>query len=79
MLRVIQFELEDNNYHLFEQLAAQENRSLSNFAETAILRCLQYVEYIDEFETTEINNNLDLQASLQRGITDTQNKCGHFL
>jgi hypothetical protein len=79
MLRVVQLELEDKNYHLFEQLAVQENRSLSNFAETAILRYLQSVEYVDEFETTEINNNLDLQTSLQRGIADAQNKRGHFL
>jgi len=56
MLRVVQLELEDKNYHLFEQLAVQENRSLSNFAETAILRYLQSVEYVDEFETTEIGS-----------------------
>ncbi len=56
MLRVVQLELEDKNYHLFEHLAAQENRSLSNFAETAILRYLQSVEYVDEFETTEIGS-----------------------
>lgn len=40
MLRVIQLKLEDNNYHLFEQLAAQENHSLSNFAEIALVKVI---------------------------------------
>lgn len=79
MLKMIQLELEEKQYNLFERLAIQENRSLANFAETAILYYIQSIEYVDEFEMNEINNNAELQHSLQQGIVDAQNRNGRFL
>ncbi|MFA4915106.1 MAG: hypothetical protein WC560_00365 [Syntrophales bacterium] len=79
MPKTITLRLDDDKYEVFKRLAEQENRPISNFIETATLRYIQSVEYVDEFEMDEIKGNTDLNESLQRGIEDAKSGRGYFL
>jgi hypothetical protein len=50
--------------------AQADNRSISNFMETATLRFLEQVEFTDEQEITEIRSHKTLLKSLKAGSTD---------
>ena len=49
------------------QLAEFDNRSISNFIESAVLRFIDEEEYLDDFENEEILSNKELMGSIQRG------------
>ena len=53
MSKTITLRLQESNYKLFKQLAEQDNRSISNFIETAALRFVDNVGLMDEFENQE--------------------------
>lgn len=72
MSKTITLNLSDDRYALFKAYAQTDNRSLENFIETSALRYIEEHEYVDEFEMAEIENNSDLQASLQRALQDVK-------
>jgi len=55
--------LDENIYNIFRNLAIRENRTLSNFIETSVLRFIEQNRFADEFEMNEIRNNTELNAS----------------
>ena len=63
MPKTVTLRLKDDIYELFNKLAGQENRPLSNFIETAVLRFIQETEFADEFEMNEIKSNKPLNQS----------------
>jgi hypothetical protein len=65
-------------YQRFKDLAKNDNRPLSNFIETAALRFVEEHEYVDDFEMTEIRNNVNLNRSLKSGLRDAKAKRGRF-
>jgi predicted transcriptional regulator len=71
--------LPENHYRLFRKLAEDENRSLSNFIETATIRHIEESEYADRFEMEEIKKNKELNASIKRGHADANLKKGKFV
>jgi hypothetical protein len=71
--------LPENRYRLFRKLADEENRSLSNFIETATMRHIEETEYADSAEIAEIRGSADLSKSIMRGHNDAQNKKGRFV
>jgi Family of unknown function (DUF6290) len=71
--------LPDRYYRLFRKLAQEENRSLSNFIETATIRHIEESEYTDSIEMEEINSNRKLISSLRKGHADARLKKGHFV
>lgn len=75
----ITLRLPENRYRLFKKLAEEENRSLSNFIETATVRHIEESEYADSFEMEEIKNNHDLNQSLRKGHGDARLKKGRFV
>jgi uncharacterized protein (DUF1778 family) len=77
MSKTITIRLEDEKYELFKKFAEMDNRSISNFIETATSRYIEEIEYADEFEMAEINDNEDLQKSLKRGRTDVKENRRH--
>jgi len=80
MAKVVTLRLNDDAYHLFSRYAKDENRSLSNFIETAARKYIeQNIEYADEYEMDEIKKNKSLNESLQRGMKDAKNKRGRFV
>lgn len=80
MSKVVTLRLDDNIYHLFSHYAKDDNRTLSNFIETAAKKYIeQNIEYADEYEMNEIKNNAGLNDSLKRGYKDAKNKKGRFV
>ena len=79
MSKTVTLRIEDGKYKLFKLLALQDNRTLSNFLETAIIRHIEEQQLIDDFEMDEINNNSKLQASMKRGLKDLKKDRGSFV
>ena len=72
MSKTVTLRLEEDVYRRFRLMAEQDNRPLSNFIETAVLRYLEREEYVDEFEMKEIKGNRSLNASIKRGLADAK-------
>jgi len=79
MSRTVTLRLADQTYDRFRILAERDNRPLSNFIETAASRYVEAEQFVDEFETREIENNSELQRSLKRGIKDAAAGRGRFV
>jgi len=79
MTKTVTLRLKDEIYLVFKRLAESDNRTLSNFIETATKRYIEEQEYIDEYEMTEIRNNNELNQSLKRGLEDAETKKGRFV
>ena len=78
MTKTITLRLNEERYLRFRQLAEENNRSLSNFIETAVLRYIEEQGYADEFEMSEIRANKELNNSLLRGLKDAGAGKGQF-
>jgi len=79
MSKTVTLRLGDPVYRVFRTIAERENRSLSNFIETAALRFIEEHQTIDEFEMEEIRGNRELNHSLKRGIRDARSRRGAFV
>ncbi|MCY4482649.1 MAG: CopG family transcriptional regulator [Spirochaetaceae bacterium] len=79
MSRTVTLRLKDAVYERLCTLAEGDNRSLSNFIETATLRYLEQEEYVDEFEMREIRGNQPLNESIARGLEDAMEKRGRYV
>ena len=66
-------------YEKFRAMAERENRPMSNFIETAVLRYIEEHEMVDEFEMREIINDKALNASLRRADADVKAGKGRFV
>lgn len=79
MSKTVTLRLKEDTYLKFQYLAKQDNRPLSNFIETAVLRFIDNSEYVDGFEMKEIEENIDLNASIDRGLEDVKAERGRFV
>ena len=79
MSKTVTLRLDDPVYRLFKDVAERENRPVSNFIETAVLRFMQEHETVDEFEMAEIRGNVELNQSLKRGHQDAKHRRGSFV
>ncbi len=79
MSKTVTLRLDDPVYGLFKSVAARENRPISNFIETAVIRFVQEHETVDEFEMAEIRRNVALNQSLKRGHQDAKRRRGTFV
>jgi len=79
LAKVVTLRLDDDIYNTFKTMAEQENRPLSNFIETAAMRYIKEIEFIDEFEMKEIDSNTPLKESIKRGIADYKDRKGRFI
>ena len=79
MSKTVTLRLKDEIYLAFKRLAESDNRTLSNFIETATKRYIEEQEHIDEYEMAEIRNNDELNQSLKRGLEDAETKKGRFV
>ena len=78
MTKTITLRLNEERYLRFRHLAEEDNRPLSNFIETAVLRYIEDQGYVDEFEMSEIRENEYLNASLIRGLKNAETGKGKF-
>jgi predicted transcriptional regulator len=72
MSKTVTLRLDEDIYQRFRTMAERDNRPLSNFIETAVLRYLEREEYVDEFEMEEIRSNPGLNASIKQGLADAK-------
>lgn len=79
MSKTISLRVDDSLYQTLKAHAKAENRSISNFIETATIKYLEEVDYADEFEMENILNNLDLIKRLKKGTEDALNRRGRFV
>ncbi|MBN1576173.1 MAG: hypothetical protein JW913_06470 [Chitinispirillaceae bacterium] len=79
MPKTVTLRIDDNEYRTFKKIADVENRTLSNFIETATLKYIQENELVDEFEMDEIIHNAQLNQSIKRGLQDAAKRKGRFV
>ena len=79
MSKTVTMRIENNLYEKLKEHAKSENRSLSNFIETATLRYIEQIELVGDYEMKEILSNTDLLERLKRGSSDAGNKKGRFV
>ena len=79
MSKTVTLRLPETTYERFRILAQRENRSLSNFIETAASRYVEADQFVDEFEMSEIERNAELNQSLKRGAKDAEAGRGRFV
>lgn len=78
MPKTVTLRLDEPVYQLFKEVAERENRPISNFIETAVMRFVREHESVDEFEMAEIRGNIELNRSLKRGYQDARKRSGTF-
>jgi predicted transcriptional regulator len=79
MSKTVTLRLNDEVYRLFRQSAESDNRSLSNFIETATRRFIEQSDLADEAEMAEIRGNAALNRGIRRGQADARSKRGRFV
>ena len=79
MPKTVTLRIDDKLLDKFKHHAELENRSISNFIETATLRYIEETELVDEFEMSEILNNYKLLKQLKKGSEDARKKRGRFV
>jgi predicted DNA-binding protein len=79
MSKTVTMRIENTLYEKLKEHAKSENRTLSNFIETAALKYIEQIELVDEYEMREILSNTDLLEKLKRGSSDAINKKGRFV
>ena len=79
MSKTVTLRLNEKIYDMFRYLAESENRPLSNFIETSVLRFIEHNQFVDEYEMAEIRSNQELNRSLKRAFKDVGAKRGHFV
>jgi len=79
MSKIVTLRLEENTFKKFKRLAESDNRTMSNFIETSVLRYIENNNFVDEFEMAEIESNIDLNKSLRRAQKDMKLKKGKFV
>ena len=78
MSKTVTLRLNEEVYQRFRSMAERDNRPLSNFIETAVLRYLEREEYVDEFEMAETRKDTELNKSIERGVADAKAGRGSF-
>jgi len=79
MTKTVTLRIENNLYKRLKDHAESENRTLSNFIETAALKYIEQIELVDEYEIMEIKSNTDLLERLRNGSSDAVSKKGRFV
>jgi predicted transcriptional regulator len=79
MPKTVTLRIDDIVLERFRHHAEMENRSISNFIETATLRYIEQSELADEYEMSEIVNNAGLANRLEKGSEDARKKRGRFI
>lgn len=78
MSKTITLKINEELYQILKKHAENENRSLTNFIETATLKYIDQIEFVDEFEMEEINQNSDLKERIKNGSGDRKELRGNF-
>ena len=78
MPKILTVRMDDATYDLVAEAAATENRSISNFIETAAREKAVSEIFLSDEEMAEIRSDPDLQKSLKSGHRDAASRRGRF-
>lgn len=79
MPKTVTLRIDETLMQKLKLYAEAENRTISNFIETATLRYIEQNELVDEFKMVEILKNRDLLQRLKQGSYDARKKKGRFV
>ncbi|WP_319525782.1 hypothetical protein [uncultured Desulfosarcina sp.] len=79
MHKTVTLRLKEDVYKIFSETAKAENRSLSNFIETAALQNIREQQFVDDVELAEIMSNADLLNRLKEGSNEAKHLKGRFV
>jgi len=78
MPKTLTVRIDEAAYKLIEDAAAAENRSVSNFMETAALQRAAAEIFVSEEEMSEIRSDAALVKRLRVGLRDAAARRGRF-
>ena len=78
MAKTLTVRMDDATYDLVAEAAASENRSVSNFIETAARERAVAEIFLPDEEMAEIRSDRDLQTRLKSGHRDAASRRGRF-
>lgn len=78
MPKTLTVRMDDATYDLVAEAAASENRSVSNFIETAAREKAVAEIFLSNEEMAEIRSDPDLQKRLKSGHRDAASRRGRF-
>lgn len=79
MPKTLTVRIDDATYRLIAEAAATENRSVSNFIETAALQRAVAEIFVSDGEMSEIRSDPALGRRLKRGHRDAATRKGRFV
>lgn len=79
MARTLTVRMDDATYSLVADAAAADNRSVSNFIETAAREKAAAEIFVPDEEMAEIRSNADLVKRLKRGRREAAARRGRFV
>jgi hypothetical protein len=79
MAKMVTMRIDESVLEKFNQFAKIENRSLSNFIETATLKYINDIEFVEDFEMKDIVQDKKLLSKLNKGSKDAKNMRGRFV
>ncbi len=79
MPRVVTLRLKDEEYNFIVEAAEIENRPLSNFITTKVLKFIEESYFVDSIEMEQINIDKKLREKLRVGSLDAKKMKGKFI
>jgi len=79
MPKTVTLRIDDKTYRSFLKRAKVENRSLSNFIETAVKEHIQECDFVVDPEMVEIFANEQLVERLKKGSKEAKSKKGRMI
>ena len=79
MAKTLTVRMDDSTYRLIAEAAEAENRSVSNFIETAAKQKAIAEIFVSEAEMAEIRRDRDLVSRLRRGHAAAASRRGKFV
>lgn len=75
----ISLNIDDKRYEALKAYAEVENRSISNFVETAAMKYIEEIEFADDLEMEAIESDRELIEGIRQGIDDAKARRGRFV
>lgn len=75
----ISLNIDDKLYEALKAYAEVENRSISNFVETAAMKYIEEIEFADDLEMEAIESDRELIEGIRQGIDDAKAGRGRFV
>lgn len=79
MPKTVTIRIDDGTYRSFTKRARAENRSLTNFIETAVKEHIRERDFVDDPEMAEILANEEIVRRLKKGSRDVARKRGAMI